>query len=147
MNETRQPVDAPRRTVKALTISQPWAWAIIHAGKNVENRRWKTRYRGPLLIHAGNQSDPAGSGSILWVMDDPEAFGQPRAAFEARGAIIGVANLVDVLIDSSSPWAMPGWFHWLLEFPEPVDPPIPCRGRQGLWRPPPRVLGTLAGIR
>ena len=35
--------------MKALTVQQPWAWAIIHAGKTVENRtqRWWS-YRGPI---------------------------------------------------------------------------------------------------
>jgi hypothetical protein len=126
--------------VKALTIRQPWAWAIIHAGKDVENRRWKPRYRGPLLIHAGSQSDPDGAAAVLWMMTDAAGFGRPRAAFDARGAIIGLVQLVDVLTDSASPWALPGWYHWLLEFPEPIDPPVPCRGRQGLWTPHQRVL-------
>ena len=39
--------------MKCLTICQPWAWAIVAAGKDVENRTRPTRYRGPLLIHAG----------------------------------------------------------------------------------------------
>jgi hypothetical protein len=39
--------------VKALTMRQPWAWATIYGGKDVENRRRRTAYRGPLLIHAG----------------------------------------------------------------------------------------------
>jgi hypothetical protein len=46
-----------RSTVKALTIRQPWAWATIYGGKDVENRRWRTAYRGPLLIHAGKNAD------------------------------------------------------------------------------------------
>ena len=28
--------------LKALSINQPWAWAIIQCGKDVENRKWKT---------------------------------------------------------------------------------------------------------
>jgi hypothetical protein len=46
-----------------LTIRNPWAWAIVHGGKPVENRGWRTAYRGPLLIHAGARSrwDPAGA--------------------------------------------------------------------------------------
>jgi hypothetical protein len=39
--------------VKALTIRQPWAWAIIYAGKNIENRSWNTKLRGTIAIHAG----------------------------------------------------------------------------------------------
>jgi len=37
----------------ALSIRQPWAYLIIHAGKDVENREWPTRVRGNILIHAG----------------------------------------------------------------------------------------------
>src|SRR5688572_4676832 len=38
--------------MKALSLRQPWAWAVVHGGKRVENRGWTTDYRGPLLIHA-----------------------------------------------------------------------------------------------
>lgn len=45
--------------MKALSVRQPWAWAILHAGKPIENRSRKDgkmpaicRHRGPLLIHA-----------------------------------------------------------------------------------------------
>ena len=34
--------------MKALSIHQPWAWAILNAGKTVENRTWSTNYQGPL---------------------------------------------------------------------------------------------------
>ena len=37
-----------------LTVRQPWAWAIIQVGKDVENRSWPTKHRGPLLIHVGS---------------------------------------------------------------------------------------------
>ena len=37
----------------ALTIHQPWAWAIMAGIKRVENRTWRTSHRGPLVIHAG----------------------------------------------------------------------------------------------
>jgi hypothetical protein len=29
-------------TARVLTVRQPWASAIIHAGKDVENRTWPT---------------------------------------------------------------------------------------------------------
>ena len=132
--------------VKALTIRQPWAWAVVHAGKDVENRRWQTSYRGPLLIHAAKGDDPGGAARILWTMADPGAFGQPRAAFQARGAIIGMAYLADILTDSPSRWAQPHRFHWILEFPEPVDPPVSCSGMPGLWTPPPAATEAVAHL-
>ena len=42
-----------REKIPALTVCQPWAWAIMHAGKIYENRTWRDGYTGPLLIHAG----------------------------------------------------------------------------------------------
>ena len=44
----------------ALSVRQPWAWAIVNGFKDVENRSWATAYRGPLLLHAGQQFDSAG---------------------------------------------------------------------------------------
>ncbi|MNQ62267.1 ASCH domain protein [compost metagenome] len=38
--------------MKALSIRQPWAWLIIHGGKDVENRSWHTKHRGRFLVHA-----------------------------------------------------------------------------------------------
>ena len=37
---------------KVLTVRQPWAWAILFAGKDIDNRSRSTDYRGPLMIHA-----------------------------------------------------------------------------------------------
>ena len=39
--------------VKALSIRQPWAWYILYAGKDVENRGTRWNYRGPVLLHVG----------------------------------------------------------------------------------------------
>jgi hypothetical protein len=47
--------------VRILTVRQPWAWAIIHGGKTVENRVRNIAgdYRGPVLIHVGLRDDDA----------------------------------------------------------------------------------------
>lgn len=34
--------------MKVLSEHQPWARAILHAGKGFENRTWQTYYRRPL---------------------------------------------------------------------------------------------------
>ena len=43
--------------MRAITIRQPWAELIVRGDKDVENRSWRTRHRGPLLIHAGARAD------------------------------------------------------------------------------------------
>jgi hypothetical protein len=35
---------------RTLTVRQPWAWAIARGHKDIENRSWTTRYRGPIAI-------------------------------------------------------------------------------------------------
>jgi hypothetical protein len=141
---TRPTIGLP--AVKALTLLQPWAWATIYGGKDVENRRWKTRHRGPLLIHAGMEIDPTGSASVLKTLEDPFVFARPQVAWEARGAIIGLVFLADILTDSPSRWALPGWYNWALEFPQPIDPPMPYRGQPGLWSPPDTLVEALRDI-
>ena len=44
--------------MKALTVHQPWAWAIINGRKRVENRKWSTRVRGRIAIHSSQTRDP-----------------------------------------------------------------------------------------
>jgi hypothetical protein len=39
--------------MRAICIRQPWAHFIVKGFKDIENRSWKTNYRGPILIHAG----------------------------------------------------------------------------------------------
>jgi len=132
--------------LKALTLRQPWAWAVIYAGKDVENRRWQTSYRGPLLIHAAKDADRDGVAAVLWTMRDPEAYGQPSEAFRTRGAIIGMVRLADILTDSRSPWAQPHFYHWIFETPTPLDPPMPWTGRQRLWNPPQAAAQAVADL-
>ena len=44
--------------MKALSVRQPWAELIVAGLKDVENRTWRTDYRGPVLIHAGMKIEP-----------------------------------------------------------------------------------------
>jgi hypothetical protein len=38
--------------MKALSLRQPWAHAVLHLGKTIENRVWSTSFRGEFLLHA-----------------------------------------------------------------------------------------------
>jgi len=50
-------------SIKAISVKQPYAWALVtdiegstSGNKVVENRNWKTDYRGPLLIVSSQRS-------------------------------------------------------------------------------------------
>jgi hypothetical protein len=95
--------------MKCITVREPWAELIASGSKTVENRTWRTHYRGPLLIHAAKPT----------------------------GAIVATANLIDcVPLDDAKhldfaegPWC------WLLADIRRIAP-IPCKGRQRLFDVP-----------
>lgn len=80
--------------MKALTIWQPWASAILLSGKDVENRTWRTDYRGPVLVHAGK-------GYAEWAHRAAPIRGAVHRSGLASvsGAFLGVVELVDCV-----PW-------------------------------------------
>jgi hypothetical protein len=95
-------------TIPALSILQPWASAIARGAKRIETRSWKTRYRGPLLIHAGkshlymvNPNDfPRGVDGNRWLAACEGLELRRRTNLSDRlplGAIIAIAILVDCI--------------------------------------------------
>jgi hypothetical protein len=113
--------------VKALSIRQPWAWLIVTGHKDIENRSWRTNYRGPLLIHAGRAIDPSSLGHI------ERRYGLRIPAKKLlRGGIIGVVELVDVVREYRGPWFDREGFGWVLTNPHPLDF-IEMAGRLGLF--------------
>lgn len=91
--------------MKALSIRQPWAWLILNAGKDIENREWPTKFRGRFLIHAskGMTRDEYTDG--VWTLEDTESrIVLPPFECLERGGIVGTAMLTDCVQKSASPW-------------------------------------------
>lgn len=115
--------------MKALTVRQPWAWAIVHAGKRIENRTRRTNFRGRFYIHAG-------LAQTNWRLDlDVESRTAERYGFLFYGALIATAELVDCVYSEKlvAPWGEPGAWHWILDSVKPLKRVIPARGQLGLW--------------
>lgn len=151
--------------MRAITVRNPWAWAIAALAsdpraKNVENRSagFPNSYRGPLLVHAGKepwagQFDPnAPSHRALVLLRGRLLVRDQRdATEEPTGAVVAVVKLADVHPDTGCcrPWGESaytdddgnprrGVVHLLFENCRRLEP-IPCRGALGLWRPPAEV--------
>lgn len=82
-------------------MQQPWAWAIVHGGKHVENRTQAWSYRGPLAIHAGGRISERGMHTVPSItaaerLTSPTPVGEQMRESLELGAIIGVVDLVDV---------------------------------------------------
>jgi transposase InsO family protein len=73
--------------LRALSIRQPWAHAILHLGKEVENRPMLRNYRGRILIQANKT-----------ITDDERAAARKLGLDSdglVRGAIVGDVEIVD----------------------------------------------------
>jgi hypothetical protein len=131
------PRSASKVGMRALTVRQPWAWAIIHAGKNIENRSWTNKHAtGTIAVHAGSGLD---SLDRL-----PRGAKRPRANDLVHGAIIGVVDVVEIVREHPSKW-FSGPLGWVLRRPRPLPRPIPCGGRLGLWQLPSSVRRAIDG--
>lgn len=108
--------------MKALSIRQPWAWAILHAGKDIENRPWPTRYRGEFIVHAALTYDTDGH----WAIEREFGIVLPPMSEMRGGGIVGRVRLVDCVTASESRW-FNGPYGFVLADPTPL-PFQQCRG-------------------
>jgi hypothetical protein len=143
----------------ALSIQQPWIWAILRAGKRVENRTWAppARIRGQrIALHASKGLDASGFAALSEIIGG----GVPSASHLLTGGIVATARLVGAVriapiedpdgprnvavelvghLDEfhpgmvcGSPWSFGPWC-WVLEDVLPLPSAIPGGGKLGVW--------------
>lgn len=149
--------------IKALSIKQPWASLIAHGIKDIENRTWATKYRGPIYIHASGK--PSFNNLTLnlthdqidqIVLDDVLQLDARSPISYPKSAIIGTVDIVDCVINHGSIWAertsscsphypigLPAHmgkgredaiYNWVLANPVLFDEPIlNVKGKLSLW--------------
>jgi hypothetical protein len=122
--------------MKALSIRQPWAWLILHAQKDIENRTWATKFRGPVLIHASQTMTKADYEACEIFCQGLEGYGPwwlPHfdACREKCGGIVGQVEIVDCVNHSDSCW-FTGPVGFVLAKPS-VLPFRPMKGRLGFF--------------
>lgn len=143
--------------MRALTLRQPWAYAVTHLGKRVENRTRRppdSLLGRDIAIHAGLGTEDVISylrTAGLW-RDPPTDPEHPFAEPYPRGAIVAVARVrayedddgVGLMVEGdyvreeeilSSPWYT-GPIGILLADVRVLTEPVPCRGMQGYWPVP-----------
>jgi hypothetical protein len=124
--------------MKAFTVRQPYAYAIVAGLKEYETRTRRTTIRGRVAVHAA-KGEPQATAALDAVL--------PGSMELHYGAVIGTVEIVDcvaveeirdkltererLLGDYS-----PGRFAWVLKNPIMFDTPVPARGNQGWWEWP-----------
>lgn len=127
----------------ALTIHQPWAWAIIHAGKDIENRVWPSAFFGRVLVHAGKGGTKREFGDACLFMTDL-GIDVPFDDLEAmpRGVVIGAVTITGCVERSRSPWFV-GPYGFELQNPKAAPELVPCKGQERFWHVPDDVAERL----
>lgn len=123
----------------ALSVRQPWAWAIIYGGKPLENR---TKFAiahmvpmcGPRAIHASKNMSREDYEEARDFMAEIGIICPPPHELP-RGGIIGSVEVIGMVSESDSPWFF-GPRALKLANPKPCDF-IPVVGQLGYfkWKP------------
>lgn len=115
--------------MKCLTLRQPYAWLVVNGYKDIENRSWKTQYRGPLSIHAGQQK-AVGYDNLC--KDIRRRFRIKIPADLPRGGIVGQVEIVECVEKSRSRW-FSGEIGFVLTKARRL-PFLPMKGKLGVVR-------------
>lgn len=139
--------------MKTITIKQPWSSLVVEGIKDVENRTWKTNFRGRILVHAGaKQIDSKDLFSMEKANEIPsDLLEDIEDCNLPTGAIIGSVEIVDCAINHPSIWAEKTinktyWkngkhylekvkpiYNWVLANPIKFKNPIPMKGKLSFW--------------
>ncbi len=130
--------------MRAFTVHQPYAYAIVAGLKGYETRPRRTNIRGRVAVHAGKASLNRATRGL-----SDRAFWELLAAVEGKdeqplGAVVGTVEIVDCVpvedvVDGLTERERalgdysPGRWAWVLKNPVMFDTPIPARGKQGWW--------------
>lgn len=102
--------------VVAISIRQPYAWLVANGHKPVENRTWRTHFRGRIAIHAGSKLAP----DFDEACEAARAAGIDLPAELPLGGIVGAATLADCVESHSSEW-FTGPFGFVMQDARPVE--------------------------
>lgn len=125
--------------MKALSIRQPWAYLIIHAAKDIENREWPTRFRGNCLIHASKTMTRADyeaccifcSGLPPLVLGSDFDFPSFEFLKTVCGGIVGQMHIADCVTAHPSEW-FNGPYGFVIDGATSFDF-VPCKGALGFF--------------
>lgn len=120
----------------ALSVRQPWAWAIIHGGKVIENRslgsiRAGNMTPGKICIHAASGMKEDEYRYAHWRLAR-HGVTCPRPDDLVRSAIIGTVEVTEIITQSDSEW-FGGEAGLVLAHPQAIDP-IPASGALGYFK-------------
>jgi hypothetical protein len=139
--------------MRAITLIQPWASAVVRLGKRIENRLPSSpcAHVGSVLdqrvaIHAGLKYDPY---TPDYVHDELPIDDLPRGAIIGLARVVGAVHGFDAVAAAVGVEQAQKWYAGdkhvavLLGDVAPLPEPIPCPGALGWWRVPHHIMGAI----
>lgn len=127
---------------RVLSVKNPWAYLICSGIKDIENRYWKTNFRGTVFINV--PSKPAAEPYQLFTDEqvdivDDKMF-EILKSYNEVSRVIGSVEIVDCVENHSSIWAEVNdgrpIYNFVLRNPILYDEPIlNVGGKLMLWKP------------
>jgi hypothetical protein len=130
----------------ALTLWQPWCYAMAHLGKRVENRPWHPPswlIGQRFALHAGSTLHADSFESLRHLL--PPGLDQRTLPLKAVCATVRLRSVVRdaaELPGDQRQWFV-GPFGWVVDDLLVLPHPVPCRGFQKLWQLPGEVLAAV----
>lgn len=132
------------RDLMALSVRQPWGYAITRGYKTVIGRPEPTSHRGLVVVHAAANWSRAGEKSPLLAAKVRGRVDNRDDRRFPRRVLLAVAELADCHgRDGCTPWAGSGDWHWQLANIWPLPQPIPAQGQPGIWRLSPNLAAAV----
>lgn len=104
------------KSIKAISVKQPWANLIASNKKTIETRTWETKYRGPLLIVSSKKPDIKPAGCAVAVANLVDCHKMTKA--DEKAACCAVYD---------------GAYSWVLENVRGIKDPFPVKGALKLF--------------
>ena len=105
-----------KKTMKALSLKQPWANLIAEGKKTIETRKWSTKYRGDLVICSSRKPEIKPYGCAICVVELYDV--KPMKKEDEKAACIEIYK---------------GAYSWFLRNLRKIDPVFPIQGQLSIF--------------
>ncbi len=127
--------------MRVLSLKEPFATLIKDGKKKIETRSWKTSYRGELYIHASAtkiSKKTLERKELMELAGEDFSYGHILCKCQLVDCVYMTKEFVEDICQNHPQEAICGLYQegryaWILEDVEPLEEPIPAKGRLQIW--------------
>jgi len=114
-----------------LALRQPWAWLMTEGPKDIENRKLRWKFRGPVFVMASGTMTRREYAEVkAFALERGVTI--PPASELKLGGIVGQFTITDCVTEHPSEWFF-GPYGYICTDRKPL-PFVPLKGRLGIFK-------------